>query len=125
MVTGIGKACLRPTIRHLTDSSALLQCAFQLGGAVSLCISQTIFLSRLAVDIKSSMADSPVVALNNNGANKLAYHNAIRDAFVFLLVTTGLALVASFGFEHKNVKKVEEAQKTGSAPRARVELLPC
>ncbi|KAH6873053.1 major facilitator superfamily domain-containing protein [Alternaria rosae] len=121
MVTGNGKACLRPTIWHLTDSSALLQFAFQLGGAVSLCISQTIFLSRLAVDIKSSMADSPVVALNNNGANKSAYHNAVRDVFVFLLVTSGLALVASFGFEHKNVKKVEEAQKTGSTPRAGVE----
>lgn len=30
-------------------------------------------------------------------------------------------MVASFGFEHKNVKKVEEAQKIGSAQRAEVE----
>jgi len=75
----------------------------------------------LTVDVKSGLPDSSVEGLNSNGANKLAYQNAIRDVFLFLLVTSGLALVASFGFEHKNVKKVEEAQKIGSAQRAEVE----
>jgi len=75
----------------------------------------------LTADVKSSLPNSPVGGLNSNGANKLAYQNAIRDVFLFLLVTSGLALVASFGFEHKNVKKVEEARKISSAQREEVE----
>jgi hypothetical protein len=104
-------------LQYLTLCLALLQFAFQLGGAVSLCISQTIFLGRLTVDVKSSLPDSPGEVLNSNGADKLAYQRAIWDVLVFLLVTSGLALLASFGFEHKNVKKMEEAQKTGRARR--------
>jgi hypothetical protein len=94
-----------------------LQFAFQLGGAISLCISQTIFLGRLTVHVKSSLPDSPGEVLNSNGAVKLAYQRVIWDVLVFLLVTSRLALLASLGFEHKNVKKVEEAQKTGRARR--------
>ena len=44
----------------------------------------------------------------------LASQNAIRDVFVFLLVMNGLAFVVSFGFEHKNVRRVEKERKSGA-----------
>jgi hypothetical protein len=37
---------------------------------------------------------------------KVAYQDATRSVFTFLLVTVGLGLMASFGYEHKNVRKV-------------------
>jgi hypothetical protein len=44
-------------------------------------------------------------------ALRSAYQDAIRDVFILLLVASGVAFVASFGFEHKNVKQVEKKRK--------------
>jgi hypothetical protein len=48
---------------------------------------------------------------------RLAYQSAIRDVFVFLLVTGGLAFVASFGLEHNNVYKVGEEHQVAEESR--------
>lgn len=42
---------------------------------------------------------------------KAAYMNAIQRVMILLLVASGLAFLASFGFEHKNVKRIEEEQE--------------
>jgi hypothetical protein len=105
---------------------ALLQFAFQLGGAVSLCISQALFLSSLTVNIMMDLPDVPVGVVIDAGAYglpslapspaelhalRVAYRCAVRNVFIFLLVAAGLALFVSFGFEHKNVRTVEEERK--------------
>jgi len=105
---------------------ALLQFAFQLGGAVSLCISQTLFIGKLTSGMESELPAMSTAAVINAGAYNLpgltssreelyalriAYRTAIRDVFVFLLVAGGLAFLASFGFEHKNVRRVEQEGK--------------
>jgi hypothetical protein len=99
-----------------------MQLAFQLGGTVSLCISQTVFLNRLSSSVKSNLTGVSIEKVIRAGAYdlpalklspiqlqtlRLAYQDAARNIFIFLLVTAGLALLASFGFEHKNVRKVE------------------
>jgi hypothetical protein len=105
---------------------ALLQFAFQLGGAVSLCISQALFLNRLAANVRSELPDIAIYVVVDAGAFNLrilaplqaqlralrsAYQDATRDVFVLLLVASGVAFVASFGFEHKNVKQAEKKRK--------------
>jgi hypothetical protein len=104
--------------------AALLQLAFQLAGAVSLWISQTVFLNSLSSAIKSNLPgvsieeviragayDLPALELSSVQLEtlKVAYQDATRSVFIFLflLVTVGLDLMASFGYEHKNVRKVE------------------
>ncbi|KAF2120122.1 major facilitator superfamily-domain-containing protein [Lophiotrema nucula] len=110
----------------MVTGNAIMQFAFQLGGAVSLCISQAIFLNRLTSDVKASLPGVSVAEVVHAGAYnipamapssvtlhmlRVSYRNSTRDVFMYLLVATGLALFASFGFEHMNVKEVEEERK--------------
>jgi hypothetical protein len=103
-----------------------MQFAFQLGGAVSLCISQAIFLNSLSSELGSKLSTVSVQATIKAGAAtlpalvhspgemymlRLAYQGAIRDVSIFLLVAGGLAFLAAFGFEHKNVRKVEKQRR--------------
>ncbi|KAF2678928.1 MFS general substrate transporter, partial [Lentithecium fluviatile CBS 122367] len=111
---------------NMVTGNALMQFAFQLGGAVSLCNSQTLFLGKLSHSIRTTvqgissgkvieagasdlpgLTDSPAQLL----ALRLAYQDAVRVVLVFLLVAGAIAFLASFGFEHKNVRKVEEERK--------------
>jgi hypothetical protein len=136
MVTGNGKSLdtvLR--LRAYFIVAALLQLAFQLGGAVSLCISQTVFLNRLTSAVKINLPGLSIEKVIKAGAYdlpalklspvqletlRLAYQDAARSVFVFLLVTAGLACLASFGFEHKNVRKIgmnSERVEDGSVRR--------
>jgi hypothetical protein len=41
----------------------------------------------------------------------LGYQIAIDKVFLFLLVAGRLAFLASLGFEHKNIKEVEQGRK--------------
>jgi hypothetical protein len=114
-----------------------MQFSFQLGGAVSLCISQTIFLGKLSSGIRHKLPEIKVHDVIAAGADnlsvltqsseelcllRLAYQDAIQDVFIFLLVAACISLLASFGFEHKNVKKVEverrRTQGSGAQPVA-------
>ncbi len=119
------QAALIP-VGYADHDLAILQFAFQLGGAVSLCISQTIFLSRLVPGIRSTarhMTADEIIAAGAGNLRaltdspetlhviRLAYREAVRDVFIFLLVAGGLAFLGSFGFEHKNVKTVEEERR--------------
>jgi hypothetical protein len=106
--------------------SALLQFAFQLGGAISLCISQTLFLEELTSAIRYEvsldsldivhgkaaldLATSVTLTAETNTLRK-AYQSAFHSVFVFLVVVSGPAFLASFGTEHKNIKTVEQGQK--------------
>lgn len=54
-----------------------------------------------------AMTESPMELL----MLKAAYMNAIQRVFILLLVASAIAFLASFGFEHKNIKRVEEEQK--------------
>jgi hypothetical protein len=42
--------------------------------------------------------------------------HAIRDVFLFLLVVTGLACLASEGFEYRNARKVEILPESDGGP---------
>ncbi|KAH7081063.1 major facilitator superfamily domain-containing protein [Paraphoma chrysanthemicola] len=110
----------------MVTGNALFQFAFQLGGAISLCISQTLFIDRLAGNVNSELHGVAIEAIVDAGAFnlqslvssqaqlralRLSYRDAIRDVFVLLLVASGLALIAALGFEHKNVRKVERERK--------------
>jgi hypothetical protein len=46
---------------------------------------------------------------------KATYMEAIQIVFILLLVAIGLAFLTSFGFEHKNIKRIEEEQKAHSS----------
>lgn len=103
--------------------TALLQFAFQLGGAISLCISQALFFSKLTSELRAHLP-GPITAgsidLGSSNVPGLTspsefsyelqaiYQIALHKVFVFLLVASGLAFLASFGFEHKNVRRVEQ-----------------
>jgi hypothetical protein len=54
-----------------------------------------------------AMTESPTELL----MLKATYMEAIQRVFIFLLVAVGFAFLASFGFEHKNIKRIEEEQK--------------
>jgi hypothetical protein len=45
------------------------------------------------------------------------YQIALHKVFVFLLVASGLAFPASFGFEHKNIKEIEQGQNPSSSDK--------
>lgn len=128
MVTGNGKldrAFAIDTPAYLVFL-ALLQFAFQLGGAISLCVCQTLFIARLTSKVQSRLPDLSIEDVIHAGAYNLplltptdadllelrsAYEHAVADVFIFLLVANALAFLASFGFENKNVRKVEAEPK--------------
>lgn len=110
----------------LRSFTAILQFTFQLGGSLSLCIAQTIFLNRLFKELAEKVPQISANAVVAAGAYRLntlsqsphviqllrqSYCNATRDVFIFALVGGGLAFLCSFGFEHKNVKTVAEERK--------------
>jgi hypothetical protein len=115
--------------KRLTDIAvpAVFQFAFQLGGAISQCISQTLFLQRMTAHIKSELPEIATPAVINAGASglltltqsptelqtlKAAYTNTTRSVCILLLVASGRAFLASLSLEHKIVKKIEQEQKT-------------
>jgi hypothetical protein len=103
----------------------LLQFAFQLGGAIRLRISQTLFLERLTSVVKAellvellettfgeaalNLATSATPAAETD-ALRTAYQSAFHGVFVFLIMASGLAFLASFGFEHKHIKPAERGR---------------
>jgi len=125
IVTGNGElSLLTGSASLLADDElllALLQFAFQLGGAVSLCVAQALFIGKLETN-GDFPEESPTVmsdagAYGSPGLSAswkytlslgLAYQAASRAVFMFLLVASALAFLISFGFEHKNLKKVEK-----------------
>ena len=89
-------------------------------------MSQTIFLNKLSWEVKYQLSGIPFALVIKAGAYNLrslelsldqlhtlrmAYQAATREVFIFLLVTAGLAFFTTLGFEHKNVKKVDEQQR--------------
>ncbi|KAF2827813.1 MFS multidrug transporter-like protein [Ophiobolus disseminans] len=110
----------------MVTGNALLQFTFQLGGALSLCISQTLFVDKLISERRSQLLDTSAKVIVVTGVSDLpglassskdgyllrsSYQSAVREVFIFLLVANGLAFLASFGFEHKNVRKVQAESK--------------
>ncbi|KAF2475927.1 MFS general substrate transporter [Lindgomyces ingoldianus] len=106
---------------EVPTGNAILQFTFQLGGSLSLCIAQTIFLNRLTAEVTQKLPKmSPKLVIAAGAYNlralaqtpealvllREAYRDAIRDVFIFALVAGGLALLFSLGFEHRNVKAV-------------------
>lgn len=97
-----------------------MQFTFSLGGALSLCIAQTIFVNSLTRQVSRNMSGISVDQVTSAGAYGLstlaagspeillllknAYRHAIRDVFFFALGAAALAFVFSFGFEHRNIK---------------------
>jgi hypothetical protein len=63
--------------------------------------------------INAGALDLPKLASSSKDLDVLrsAYQVAVRDLFVFLLVASVSAFVASFGFEHKNVRLIEQERK--------------
>lgn len=104
-----------------------MQFTLSLGGALSLCIAQTIFVSRLRFQILQDIPDVPVdmviaagayglADLSRNSPEKLlalrkAYNNALRDVFIFALAAGGVALIFSLFFEHRNLKLVAKERE--------------
>ncbi|KAN0074851.1 Major facilitator superfamily domain containing protein [Elaphomyces granulatus] len=106
--------------------NAILQFTFQLGGALSLCIAQTVFINRLTSEVQETLPQIPPSIVVDMGASNLpalapspqillllreAYRSAIRDLFIFALAASCLAFVFSLGFEFKNVKVVARERK--------------
>jgi hypothetical protein len=65
-----------------------------------------------AVVADAGMLMTPGLSASRDDSHvlNLRYQAASRMVFVFLLVASALALLVSFGFEHKNVKTVEREQ---------------
>ncbi|KAF2746810.1 MFS general substrate transporter [Sporormia fimetaria CBS 119925] len=117
--------------RCVPVGNAIMQFTFSLGGALSLCIAQPVFTTRLKSAIIKRLPGVPVDSVIGAGAYgvkdlfkgnekalgevKLAYTEALRDVFIFALVAGGVALVLSFGFEHVNLKVV--AGKRGQSEK--------
>jgi hypothetical protein len=99
-----------------------MQFTFSLGGALSLCIAQTIFANKLEYDVRHHVPEVSVEQVLAAGAYKLpelsegsplvleslrrAYKNALRDVFFFALAAAGAALLASLWMENRNLKTV-------------------
>jgi hypothetical protein len=99
-----------------------MQFTFSLGGALSLCIAQTIFANKLEYEIRHHVPEVSVEQVLAAGAYKLselsegsplvldslrrAYKNALRDVFFFALAAAGAALLASLWMENRNLKTV-------------------
>jgi hypothetical protein len=101
-------------------------------------VSQTVFVNKLTSELQNNFPAMSASAVINAGAYDLrklfslskdldvlrsAYQVAVRDLFVFLLVTSALAFVASFGFEHKNLRLIEQERKEETESRAYHKLL--
>jgi hypothetical protein len=99
-----------------------MQFTFSLGGALSLCIAQTIFANKLEYEVHHHVREVSVEQVLAAGAYKLselsggsplvleslrrAYKNALRDVFFFALAAAGAALLASLWMENRNLKTV-------------------
>lgn len=108
-----------------------MQFTFSLGGALGLCIAQTIFTNRLISQVTRDVpgvAIDQVIAAGAYGLPELAGHSpeillllrkaymaAVRDVFIFALVSGGLALVFSLGFEHRNIEQVAKERDQSSS----------
>jgi phosphotransferase system glucose/maltose/N-acetylglucosamine-specific IIC component len=69
------------------------------------------------VMIKAGANNLPALtsSLDELGKLRLTYQDASWVVFVFLLVSAGLAFLATFGFENKNVRKIGREQKESGA----------
>ncbi|KAK7190343.1 hypothetical protein DPSP01_006165 [Paraphaeosphaeria sporulosa] len=114
------------TEHNMPVANAILQFAFQLGAALSLSISQTLFVNRLTAEIKMKTPEIPPAVVISAGASNLpliaptpkallllreAYANAVQHVFIYALSAACVGLLATFGFEHYNLKKVAEGRK--------------
>ncbi|KAI1312742.1 efflux pump antibiotic resistance protein [Xylaria venustula] len=111
---------------HVPTGNAMFQFLFQLGGALSLSIGQTIFLSQLKASAEHLTPSIPYYVLTQAGAYNLrgiagsqaiydlirhVYMNALHDTYIFPVVVTGVALLTTFALEHKNIKKISEERE--------------
>jgi hypothetical protein len=57
--------------------------------------------------------EKSAITVTKEGAHAmgLEYQIAVDKVFLFLLLASGLAFLASLGFEHKNIKEVEQGRK--------------
>ncbi|KAF2682030.1 MFS general substrate transporter [Lentithecium fluviatile CBS 122367] len=107
-------------------ANAVLQFAFQLGAALSLSISQTLFINKLRLEVQMKTPAIPPDMVISAGASNLpllvqspdtllrlreAYTNSVRHVFIFALAAACCGFTFSFGFEHRNVKKVAAERK--------------
>lgn len=91
--------------------------------ALSLSISQTVFLSQLKASAERLTPSVPYSVLTRAGAYNLrgiadseelynllrrVYMNALHDTYIFPVVVTGLALITTLALEHKNIKKISK-----------------
>ncbi|XTI91378.1 major facilitator superfamily domain-containing protein [Cenococcum geophilum] len=111
--------------------NAIMQFTFSLGGALSLCIAQTIFVNKLSYEIRHNVSGVSVEEVLAAGAYSLsdisegspgtllalrrAYRNALRDVFIFALAASGAALLSSLFFEHLNLKVVAKNREQKEA----------
>jgi len=112
-----------------------MQFTFSLGGALSLCIAQTIFANKLEYEVRYHVPEVSIEQVLAAGAYKLsdlsegspltllslrrAYRNALRDVFFFALAASGSALLTSIWLENRNLKTVAaiREQKETNAER--------
>ncbi|CAK7198157.1 hypothetical protein SEUCBS139899_000815 [Sporothrix eucalyptigena] len=102
-----------------------------LGGAVFLCVTQSIFLQELFKDLSHIMSADAARQLVNTGATAIRsavsadllpetlveYNKALTTAFIVPLAIASFSIVPALCFEWKSVKKAREAmmaQATGS-----------
>lgn len=111
-----------------------MQFTFSLGGALSLCVAQSIFVNRLTAQVIRTLPWMPVEKVIAAGAYGLpalagrsaqtlsllkeAYRNAIKDVLIYALAAGGMALLFSLGFEHRNVKHVSEEREKNEVDSA-------
>ncbi|KAI1815752.1 major facilitator superfamily domain-containing protein [Poronia punctata] len=110
--------------------NAAFQFMFQLGGALSLSISQTIFLNSLQASDQALTPSVPYEVLVRAGAYNLrsiapsdeiynrlrqVYLDALHDTYIFPIVVAGLALLLTFAIENKNLRKVSAERKQTSS----------
>ncbi|KUJ24525.1 MFS general substrate transporter [Mollisia scopiformis] len=107
--------------------NAIMQFAFFLGGALGLCIAETIFINTLRSEVTRNIPDVPVDQVISAGAYGLAtlasyspetllllkeaYTYAIQRVFLFALVAGALAFLFSLGFEHRNLRQVAKERE--------------
>ncbi|KAF2692141.1 MFS general substrate transporter [Lentithecium fluviatile CBS 122367] len=115
------------TEANVPVGNAIMQFTFSLGGALSLCVAQTIFANKLRHEVLYHVSEDLVDEVLAAGAYGLpdlsqglpdrllalrhAYRNALLEVFIFALAASGAELLCSLFFEHLNLKLIAEDRK--------------
>ncbi|KAI0521607.1 efflux pump antibiotic resistance protein [Xylaria bambusicola] len=112
--------------------NAALQFVFQLGAALSLSISQSIFLGQLKEYAKELTPFIPYDGLVAAGASNLraiaetdqdynllrqVYMGALHKTYFYPVVAIGLALLTTFAMEHRNIKNIRKERVDKDKPQ--------